>query len=161
LACPASPPHAACRGIAPSASPHLGTAQQDPSPSPLMHVVAMPSRSRLLVRVTPHPYLCVMPGAHQTQSQTLSSCSCRRRTHIRVCTACHRGLDDVRLPIDDARLPSSTSSTPCTCACSCRSHVSLLAFACAVGVRRHRPFALCHARDPRTLVSCFAIIIRA
>ena len=35
----------------------------------------------------------------------LSSCSCRGRTHIRVCTACRRGLDDVRLPVDDARLP--------------------------------------------------------
>jgi hypothetical protein len=35
----------------------------------------------------------------------LLSCSCRGRTHIRVCTACRRGLDDVRLPVDDACLP--------------------------------------------------------
>jgi hypothetical protein len=27
----------------------------------------------------------------------LLSCSCRGRTHIHVCTTCHRGLDDVRL----------------------------------------------------------------
>jgi hypothetical protein len=33
-------------------------------------------------------------------------CSCRGRTHIRVCTACRRGLNDVRLPVDDARVPS-------------------------------------------------------
>jgi hypothetical protein len=50
---------------------------------------------------------------------------------------------------------------PYTCARSRRSHVSLLPFACAVGARRHRPFALCRARDPRILVSCFAIIVRA
>jgi hypothetical protein len=107
-------------------NPHLGTAQQDPSPSPLMHVVAMPSRSHLLVRVTPHPRLCVMPGARRTQSQTLSSCSCRGRTHIRECIACRWGLDDVRLPVDDTRLPPSTSpARACirvvrTCRC-CRS----------------------------------------
>jgi hypothetical protein len=36
----------------------------------------------------------------------LSSCSCRKRTHVHVCTACRRGLDDVRLPVDDTRLPT-------------------------------------------------------
>jgi hypothetical protein len=35
----------------------------------------------------------------------LLSCSCRGRTHIRVCIACRRGLDDARLPVDDTRLP--------------------------------------------------------
>jgi hypothetical protein len=35
----------------------------------------------------------------------LSSWLCRGRTHIRVCTACRRGLDDVHLPVDDSRLP--------------------------------------------------------
>jgi hypothetical protein len=35
----------------------------------------------------------------------LLSCSCRGRTHIRVCIVCRRGLDDVRLPVDDTRLP--------------------------------------------------------
>jgi hypothetical protein len=31
-------------------------------------------------------------------------CPCHRRTHIRVCTVCHRGLDDVCLPVDDSHL---------------------------------------------------------
>ena len=35
----------------------------------------------------------------------LLSCSCRGRTHIRVCIACRWGLDDARLPVDDTRLP--------------------------------------------------------
>jgi hypothetical protein len=35
----------------------------------------------------------------------LSSCSRRGRTHIRVCTACRQGLDDVHLPVGDTRLP--------------------------------------------------------
>jgi hypothetical protein len=95
----------------------------------------------------------------------LLSCSCRGRTHIHVCIVCRQGLDDVRLPVDDTRLPPSTPRLPrlppCTCAHSRRSHVSLLPFACAVGARRHRPFALCRTRDPRTLVSCFTIIVRA
>jgi hypothetical protein len=37
----------------------------------------------------------------------LLSCSWRGRTHILVCIACRRGLDDVRLPVDDTRLHSS------------------------------------------------------
>jgi hypothetical protein len=35
----------------------------------------------------------------------LLSCSFRGRTHICVCTTCRPGLDDIRLPIDDVRLP--------------------------------------------------------
>jgi hypothetical protein len=89
----------------------------------------------------------------------LSSCSCRGRTNILVCTTCRRGLDDVRLPVDDTRVPPSTSSTPCTCARSRRSHVSLLPFACVVCTRRNRPFVLCRVRDPHTLVNYLAIIV--
>jgi hypothetical protein len=59
----------------------------------------------------------------------LLSCSLRGRTHIRVCIACRRGLDDVRLPVDDTRLlPVYLVYTPArvrvrdvrTCRC-CRS----------------------------------------
>jgi hypothetical protein len=42
---------------------------------------------------------------HIVVAPRLSSCSCRERTHVRVCTACRRGLDDARLPVDDTRLP--------------------------------------------------------
>jgi hypothetical protein len=40
----------------------------------------------------------------------LLSCSCRGRTHIRMCTTCRRGLDDVRLPLDDVHLPPRVNS---------------------------------------------------
>jgi hypothetical protein len=72
---------------------------------------------------------------------------------VRVPTTSVYALDDVRLPLDDPRLP------PCACARSRRSHVSTLPFACAVCARRHRPFALRHARDPHTLVNRFALIV--
>ena len=42
---------------------------------------------------------------HVVVTPRLSSCSCHGRTHIRVYIACRRGLDDVRLPIYDTRLP--------------------------------------------------------
>jgi hypothetical protein len=77
---------------------------------------------------------------HVVVAPRLSLCSCRGRTHIRVCTVCRRGLDDVRLPVDDSCLPPlATSSTPLararfsalrTCRC-CRARVRS---ACAVTV---------------------------
>jgi hypothetical protein len=70
-----------------------------------------------LIRKSPNPVL-----DHVVVAPRLSSCSCRGRTHIRVCTACRRGLDDVRLPVDDARLPPARASVRAvrTCRC-CRS----------------------------------------
>jgi hypothetical protein len=46
----------------------------------------------------------------------LLSRSCHGRTHIRMCTTCCRGLDDVRLPLDDVCLPPA-------CQWFCRKHV--------------------------------------
>jgi hypothetical protein len=144
----------ACRVRAPLPMSSSFVARGQPAaPPPLSMHAAASSPSRNL-RKSPNP----VPN-HIVVSPRLSSCSCRGRTHIRVCTACRRGLDDVCLLVDNACLPPSTSSTPCMCARSRRSHVSLLPFACAVCVRRHRPFALCSARDPHTLVNHFAIIV--
>jgi hypothetical protein len=95
-------------------------------------------------------------ASRQTRSQNrivvaprLSSCSCHGRTHIRVCAACRRDLDNVRLPIDDARLPPSTLPLHRARVRAIRT-CPLLSFACTIHVR-HRPFALfrvCHACDP-------------
>jgi hypothetical protein len=75
-----------------------------PPPLPMHAAASPPSRN---LRKTPNPVpnrIVVIPR--------LSSCSYCGRTHIRVCIACRRGLDDVRLPVDDARLPPSTLYTP-------------------------------------------------
>jgi hypothetical protein len=114
---------------------------------------AQPTRrdGLLLVRKSPN----LVPN-RVVVAPLLSSCLCRGRAHIRVCTTCRRGLDGVRLPVDDARLPRLP---PCACARSRRSHVSLLPFACAVCAPRHRPFAPCSTRDPHTLVNHFTIIV--
>jgi hypothetical protein len=65
------------------------------------------------------------------------------------------GSDDVRLPVDDPRLPPARARLCVVHTCP------LLSFACAVRVC-HRPFAMshvCRARDPRTLINHFAIIM--
>jgi hypothetical protein len=86
----------------------------------------------------------------------------RRRA---IVVAAQQGLRRSRHRRGELRLPRFTPRLPrlppCTCARSRRSHVSLLPFACAVGACCHHPFALCRARNPHTLVSCFAIIVRA
>jgi hypothetical protein len=54
---------------------------------------------------------------------------------------------------------TSVYPPPYAWASSHRSHVSLLPFACAVYVRRHRPFTLRRARDLHTFVNLFALIV--
>jgi hypothetical protein len=46
-------------------------------------------------------------AGHRThsQSRTWSLFLCRGHTHIRECTTCSQSLGDIRLPVDDARLP--------------------------------------------------------
>jgi hypothetical protein len=59
-----------------------------------------------------------------------------------------------------SRLPPSTSST----LLHVRAFASVTCVFAVVRVRRLRPFALfraCRARDPRTLVNCFAIFVHA
>jgi hypothetical protein len=126
---------------------------QPAAPLPLpMHAAASSPSCNLRKSSNPVPNRIVV-------APRLSSCSCRGRTHIRVCTACRRGLDDVHLPVDRPPSTSSTPTPPCTCTRSRHSHVSLLPFTCAVSARRHRAFTLCRARDPHTLVNHFVIII--
>jgi hypothetical protein len=79
---------------------------QPAAPLPLpMHAAASPPRVTCASRRT-------SPKPHRHSSALVVVLVPWTYPHIRVCTACRQGFDDVRLPVDDVRLPPSTSSTP-------------------------------------------------
>jgi hypothetical protein len=61
-------------------------------------------------RASTHAQVVKPSPKPRRRSPCLSSCSSCGRTHIHVCILCRRGLDNIRLPVDNARLPPST---PC------------------------------------------------